>query len=35
MLGQICLWCTVIHVVTAVLFIYYLTVSLAGSPELD
>ncbi|MDO5535646.1 MAG: vitamin K epoxide reductase family protein [Propionibacteriaceae bacterium] len=35
MLQQICLWCTVVHVVTAVLFIYYLTAYFAGAPEED
>ncbi len=33
MIGQICSWCTVVHVITAVLFVYYLTVFFAGVPE--
>ena len=33
MLGQICTWCTVVHVITAVLFVFYLTTYFAGSPE--
>ena len=32
MIGQICSWCTVVHVITAVLFVYYLTVYFAGDP---
>lgn len=35
MIGQICSWCTVVHVITAVLFVYYLTMFLAGAPEAD
>lgn len=33
MIGQICLWCTVVHVVTGVLFVYYLAAYFVGSPD--
>ncbi|QTE26771.1 vitamin K epoxide reductase family protein [Propioniciclava sp. MC1595] len=33
MIGQICSWCTVVHVITAVLFVFYLTTFVAGAPE--
>lgn len=33
MIGQICTWCTVVHVITAVLFIFYLTTWMVGSPD--
>ena len=33
MIGQICSWCTVVHVITAVLFVFYLTTYFAGSTE--
>jgi uncharacterized membrane protein len=33
MIGQICSWCTVVHVITAVLFVFYLTTYFAGAPE--
>ena len=32
MLGQICSWCTVVHVVTAALFVYYLATWVARRP---
>ena len=33
LIGQICTWCTVVHVITAVLFIFYLATWAGGSPE--
>lgn len=33
MIGQICSWCTVVHVITAVLFVFYLASYFAGAPE--